>query len=142
MHYEIHRGLRTGKQLTTAQRSSATFAEEPVVLGKVLRRGSRPMIVTDSQFEVHKAAILRQLLSGSIQILAVDGELKVPYTEWAAVTVPVPDLSKELSSTTVKVSVQDRPKVEDHITDKLSEPVKEESVEEEPEEELDTREEA
>lgn len=72
MHYEIRRGLKTGRRLTTAQRTSGTFAEEPIVLGKVMRRNSRPILLTAEQFEPQKAKLLRQLLSGSIEIFVVD----------------------------------------------------------------------
>lgn len=72
MHYEIRRGF-DGKRLTPAQRSSGTFAEEPVVMGKVLRRGSKPLVITPAQFEANRAKLLRLVLNGSIEIFSVDG---------------------------------------------------------------------
>jgi hypothetical protein len=72
MHYEIQHGYKTGKKLTPAQRASGTFAEEPIVLGKVFRRGMKPMMLTEPQFTQHKAPLLRLLLSGSIEIMVVD----------------------------------------------------------------------
>jgi hypothetical protein len=141
MHFEIHRGLKSGKQLTAAQRSSPTFAEEPVVLGKVLRRGSAPLIVTDSQFEVHKASILRQVLSGSIEVTAVDGGKKFPYSDWVALNTQV-ELRKEFQTPTVKVELSDAPKVEEKVkAKKEKKPAAPAPVVEEPSEPLDNSEE-
>lgn len=74
MHYEVRRALKTGHQLTTRQRTSGTFAEEPIVLGKVMRRGTRPLLLTTAQFDQNKAKLLRLLLSGSIEIFVINGE--------------------------------------------------------------------
>lgn len=79
MHFEIRRGYKTGRQISTAQRKSGTFAEEPVVLGKVLRRGMRPLSVSEEQFQLHKAKLLRLLLSGSVDITVVDGDKRMDY---------------------------------------------------------------
>jgi ribosomal protein L12E/L44/L45/RPP1/RPP2 len=72
MHYEIRRGFN-GKNLSKAQRTSGTFAEEPVVFGKVLRRGSKPLILNELQFEANRAKLLRLVLNGSIEVFSVDG---------------------------------------------------------------------
>jgi hypothetical protein len=72
MHYEIRRGHKTNKPLTQTQRSSGTFSEEPIVLGKVMRRGSSPLRLTAEQFEQQKSKLLRQLLAGSIELFVVD----------------------------------------------------------------------
>lgn len=100
MHYEIHHGYKTGKQLTPVQRASGTFAEEPIVLGKVFRRGMKPMMLTEQQFAQHKAPLLRLLLSGSIEILVVDENKVQTRLDYKAATgisprpvvAPVPDL--------------------------------------------------
>lgn len=78
MHYEIRRGLKPGtSRLTKAQRTSGTFAEEPVVLGKVFRRGMKPRLLSEEQFQKNKAPLLRLMMSGSIEIFVVD-ETKEP----------------------------------------------------------------
>jgi hypothetical protein len=73
MHYVITRGHKPGKSLTPSQRTSSLFAEEPVVLGKVLRRGSKPMHITEAQYEANKAKLLRLVEAGSIVITLVAG---------------------------------------------------------------------
>jgi hypothetical protein len=93
MHYEIRRGHQTGKPLTQTQRSSGTFAEEPIVLGKVMRRGSSPIRLTPAQFEQQKAKLLRQLLSGSIEIYVVDANktpARLDYKTARGLTSPLP----------------------------------------------------
>lgn len=50
--YEITRGF-TGK-LTATQRTSSRFSEEPLVLGKVLRRGASPIKLTEEQYQKAK----------------------------------------------------------------------------------------
>jgi hypothetical protein len=68
MYYEITRGLRVGKSLTPAQRTSSLFAEEPVVLGRVLRRGAGPIRISPEDFERNKVQLLRLERAGSIII--------------------------------------------------------------------------
>jgi hypothetical protein len=68
MYYEITRGLRIGKNLTPAQRTSSLFSEEPVVLGRVLRRGSGPIRISPEDFERNKVHLLRLERAGSITI--------------------------------------------------------------------------
>lgn len=75
--YEIRRGLVSGRNLTPAQRTSSLFAEEPVVLGKVLRRGGGPLRISDESYELNKMKLLRLEKTGSIVIVrpqAVDPE--------------------------------------------------------------------
>lgn len=91
MHYEIRHGYKTGKPLTPAQRASGTFAEEPIVLGKVFRRGMKPMMLTEMQFNQHKAPLLRLLLSGSIEIIVVDeknAQSRLDYKTARGLTAP------------------------------------------------------
>lgn len=66
--YEISRGISPGKQLTTAQRTSSKFAEEPVVLGKVLRAGARPLRVSEAQYNANKTQLLMLAKAGAIKI--------------------------------------------------------------------------
>lgn len=67
--YVINRGY-DGKALTTAQRKSALFAEEPSVMGKVLRRGSPPLRLTPTEFEANKHRLLQLQTAGAIKITA------------------------------------------------------------------------
>lgn len=83
MHYEIRRAHKTGKQLTRAQRSSPLFAEEPVVLGKVLRRGGPPRTVTAEIFEQNKSMLLRQAAAGAVEIFEVADGVARPYSTTA-----------------------------------------------------------
>ena len=87
MHYEIKRAYSGYGPLTPQQRTSSLFAEEPVVLGKVLRRGSAPLKVTPELFEANKVALLRLEKAGSIlivrppvepEVVAGDGNVEVP----------------------------------------------------------------
>jgi hypothetical protein len=83
LHYEIRRAHKTGKQLTRAQRSSPLFAEEPVVLGKVLRRGGPPRTLTAEIFEQNRSMLLRQAAAGAVEIFEVDGDQVRPYSTTA-----------------------------------------------------------
>lgn len=65
--YIISRGF-TGKALTTAQRKSSLFAEEPTVLGKVLRRGSQPMRLTPAEYDANEVRLKQLEAAGSIKI--------------------------------------------------------------------------
>lgn len=66
--YIIKRGFQEGKALTSEQKSSSLFAEEPVVLGQVLRRGSRPLRISAETFEANKAKLLALEKAGAIVI--------------------------------------------------------------------------
>lgn len=66
--YIITRGFQEGKQITTAQKTSALFAEEPVVLGRVLRRGSRPMRISKADYNANEHNLLRLEAAGAIKI--------------------------------------------------------------------------
>lgn len=90
MHYEIHRGLKSGQSLNTAQRTSSLFAEEPVVLGKVFRRGYPPIILTESQFELNKTHLIRLEKAGSIIIKKLGVEERAETTQ---PSIPVTDPS-------------------------------------------------
>lgn len=67
--YIISRGYE-GKALTSAQRKSSLFAEEPVVMGKVLRRGSKPFRLTPAEFEANKDRLRALEAAGAIKIQA------------------------------------------------------------------------
>jgi hypothetical protein len=90
MHFEIRRGYKTGRQLSTAQRTSGLFAEEPVVLGKVLRRGVKPLMVTEEQFKLFKPRLLLLMLAGAIEVDVIDGDKKSPYSEGMELKAPAP----------------------------------------------------
>jgi hypothetical protein len=98
MHYEIRRGLKSNGRLSTTQRTSGTFAEEPVVLGKVLRRGMRPMLLNEDQFKQHKSKLLRLLLSGSIDVFVVNGESasRMDYKTATGISATPPARSLEI----------------------------------------------
>jgi predicted RNA-binding Zn-ribbon protein involved in translation (DUF1610 family) len=66
--YIITRGFQEGKQLTAAQKSSPLFAEEPVVLGRVLRRGSKPMRLAEADYKANEQQLLRLEKAGAIKI--------------------------------------------------------------------------
>lgn len=107
MHYEIHRGYKQGRQLSPAQRKSGTFAEEPVVLGKVFRRGMKPMLLTEEQFSKFKAPLLRLLLSGSIDIFVVDGKkspARLDYKTAQGYSPPAPAPQPEDSKPAVETA--------------------------------------
>lgn len=76
--YIITRGFQEGKALTTSQRSSATFAEEPVVLGRVLRRGSRPMRISGADYRANESKLLHLEKAGSIKIQRPEKPLVMP----------------------------------------------------------------
>lgn len=67
--YTIKHGLKPGKNLTTAQRSSSLFAEEPVVMGKVFRRGSAPIVISEDQYNRNRLQLTRLERAGSIEIV-------------------------------------------------------------------------
>lgn len=66
--YIITRGFQEGKQLTTAQKTSPLFAEEPVVLGRVLRRGSKPMRLAEVDYKANERHLLTLEKAGAIKI--------------------------------------------------------------------------
>lgn len=66
--YIITRGFQEGKALTNAQRASPLFAEEPVVLGRVLRRGSKPMRLTGADYRANEHKLLALEKAGAIKI--------------------------------------------------------------------------
>jgi len=74
--YVIQHGLARNGRPNKAQRSSSLFAEEPMVLGKRLRRGLPPMKITEAQFEAHKVKLLRLEKAGAIQITQAGGAAK------------------------------------------------------------------
>jgi hypothetical protein len=76
--YIITRAFQDGKQLTPAQKGSSLFAEEPVVLGKVLRRGSRPMRISAADFKANEVKLLALEKAGSILIKRPATEPVVP----------------------------------------------------------------
>lgn len=74
--YVITRGFKEGKALTSAQRISPLFAEEPVVLGKVLRRGSQPMRLTQVEYKAGEARLLALEKAGAINIKRPENNMK------------------------------------------------------------------
>lgn len=76
--YIITRAFQDGKQLTPAQKGSSLFAEEPVVLGKVLRRGSRPMRISAADYKANEVKLLALEKAGAILIKRPDTEPVVP----------------------------------------------------------------
>lgn len=77
-HYIISLGFKPGKALTPAQRLSSLFSEEPVVMGKVMRRGLPPRKITKEQYEANKLHLLRLAKAGSIVITEPDNTLLTP----------------------------------------------------------------
>lgn len=85
--YIITRGFQEGKALTNAQRSASGFAEEPVVLGRVLRRGSRPMRISGADYRANESKLLALEKAGSIKIQRPELKAAAPVKEEA---VPCP----------------------------------------------------
>ena len=145
MHYEIRRGLKTNRQLTTVQRTSGTFAEEPIVLGKVLRRGMRPMLLNEDQFKQHKPKLLRLLLSGSIEIFVINGVVasRVDYkTATGVSSSPVAAITTEVIEPTAETIEEDKVVFSATEDTKEAEVVAEAVVEEEPVAEVDEEQES
>lgn len=100
MTYKITRGLQPSKPLTPAQRNSGLFAEEPVVLGKVLRARMGPMQISDAQYEANKARLGMLAKAGAIQIKKLGTETLVetqpaPVVETEPVAPPVTEATPE-----------------------------------------------
>lgn len=74
MHFEIRRGFHDKRPLTAAQRQSGQFAEEPLVLGKVLRRGLGARKLTEDEFARHRSTLLKLLRSESIELYVIGEE--------------------------------------------------------------------
>lgn len=72
MHFEITRALKPGQQLTSAQRNSSLFAEEPRIGAQVLRRGSLPLRLSEAAFKASFTQIKRLFMAGAIDIAAVN----------------------------------------------------------------------
>lgn len=141
MHYEMSRGLKSGRQLTTAQRTSGTFAEEPVVLGKVLRRGMRPIHINEEQFNQSKSQLLRLLLSGSIEIHVINGgsTSRLDYRTAMGISTPaVPAVEvaevTEASAVIPEVVPEIMTAKEEEVEPPVSEPIVEDEVADEDEE--------
>lgn len=97
--YTIKHGMQFGKNLTTAQRSSSLFAEEPVVMGRVFRRGTGPMVITEEQYNRNRLQLTRLERAGSIVIVRPsDPVVEVPADLTTApppVVPPVPATEPE-----------------------------------------------
>lgn len=94
--YEISRGMKSGVPLTTAQRRSSLFQEEPTVLGRILRRGGPPMLIVDEVFEANEAQLKRLVDAGSITICklgpSADSIVTTePVSETPVIEEPVPE---------------------------------------------------
>ncbi len=48
-------------------------------MGKVLRRGSAPLVLTDAQFQQNRVPLIRLLTAGAINIMVLDGIKRVPF---------------------------------------------------------------
>ncbi len=71
MHFEISRGTKPYNRVTTAQRTSSLYAEEPIVMGKILRRGGAALKLDETQFRRQADKLKRLLKAGAIEIWAV-----------------------------------------------------------------------
>lgn len=99
MHFEISRAFRHGMQLTQAQKTSSLFSEEPMVMGKALRRGLPPLRIDEAQFKQNQIMLKRLFDAGAINIKAVDGEKVVDFREEEAekkIASSMPSASDEL----------------------------------------------
>lgn len=124
--YQILNGYTPGKPMTTAQRTSGLFAEEPVVMGKVLRRRGPAMNITPEQYELNKLQLYRLEKAGAIRIIAVEEEL--PEKPTKADTKPVEETPKAeeltkkpeaiVETAQVEVAPAEEPEVEKKPTKK------------------------
>jgi hypothetical protein len=86
-------------QLTQAQKTSSLFSEEPMVMGKALRRGLPPLRIDEAQFKQNQIMLKRLFDAGAINIKAVDGEKVVDFREEEAekkIASSMPSASDEL----------------------------------------------
>jgi hypothetical protein len=70
--YFIKRAYNSYSKLTSAQRTSSLFREEPIVLGKTLRRGSKGFNITDDQYKAYEAQLMHLVKAGAIEVDRVD----------------------------------------------------------------------
>lgn len=98
MHYEISRGVKFGKNLTTAQRASSKFAEEPVVLGKVLRRGYPPIRISEEQYEANLTQLKTLEKAGAITIRSLG------VAETTSASAPAVEVKEELPQDSAAVA--------------------------------------
>ena len=89
-YYEIRRALKPGVNLTVAQRSSSLFAEEPTVMGIVLRRGLPPMKITEEQYERNKVHLVRLESAGAIEITKHFASVPVETVSEGSTELPPP----------------------------------------------------
>ena len=89
MPYKIESAYTAGGQLTMAQKTSSKFAftGEPKVLGRVLRRGSKPFIITDDLFGIHQDELHHLEKSGTIILTQVSS-----MEEEASTQPPPPEM--------------------------------------------------
>lgn len=128
MNYEIKRAYNGGP-LTPTQRSSSLFSEEPVVLGKVLRRGSTSIFVPVEQFELNKVSLQRLEKAGSIVIIPpaapeVAGDGKKEESQEQELS---PNKGEELTEPTANEPATELPPVSPAV-DPVGEPVPVEPV--------------
>lgn len=137
MFYEISRGVKAGKNLTTAQRVSSKFAEEPVVLGKVLRRGYPPIRINEEQYQLNQTQLKTLEKAGAISITPVGApavETAEPSPAPSAAPVAAVEVAEEAALEPVSEPLVEAAPVEavnDQITDAVTQaaPVVEEVVE-------------
>ena len=73
MHFELTRNIHPGKQLTSNQRGSSLFSEEPRVGTKVLRRGT-VLKLNPTQFKSLEAKVYRLHEAGAITMTRVEDD--------------------------------------------------------------------
>jgi hypothetical protein len=74
MHFEITPSHQTGKPLTTTQRSSGKFEEEPRIGTHVLRRGQPPLKLNEKQFHAQYGDLKQLFMAEAIEIDAVSDD--------------------------------------------------------------------
>lgn len=72
----IERGFQEGKQLTQTQKSSALFSEEPVVMGRTLRRGSPSMKISIADYKANELRLLQLEKAGAVKITRPETNMK------------------------------------------------------------------
>ena len=147
--YRVKRAVKPGKALTTVQKTSSFFAEEPKVGVKVLRRGLPYIELTEEQMKSNELCLKKLLISESVEIDVIDGKDKVlgciTSKNMKDISEPIESIKEELSPVVNEESppvVDEKPPAEipeetsEEVTEEVEEPTE---VEERPEEELEER---
>lgn len=72
MIFQVSRSFSRTKQLTSLQRLSTAFSEEPRIGTKILRAGSPPLLFTQAEFKIHQAKLRSLFAAHAIEIKAID----------------------------------------------------------------------